>query len=163
MLNIRLYQPQPLLIRAQLLPALFPRQIAAQGADRQEPSVEQAETGVAEGGVDAAAGGVAAEDDVLDFEVDDGVGDDGRGGDVACVQHVGDVAVHEDVTRFAAEEGGLRHARVGAADPEDGGRLAFGEGGEELRVFFREGGGPGFVGVEVMGEGVVDSAVVSHG
>ena len=137
--DISLDQAKTLVLVAEGLPALVAGQVAAQGADRQEPGVEQAEAGVAEGGVDAAAEGVAGDDDVLDFQVHDGVGDDGGGGDVACVQHVGDVAVHEDIAGFAAEEGRLGHARVGAADPEDRGRLALGELGEEIRVLVRQG------------------------
>lgn len=135
-------------------------QVAAQGAQREQPGVEQAQAGVAQGGVGAAAQGVAAQHDVLDLQVHDGVGDDRRGGDVPRVQHVGDVPVHEHVAGFAAQEGGLGHARVRAADPEDGGGLAFGEGGEELRVGGWEGGRPGFVGVQVLGEGVGEGVFV---
>ena len=70
------------------------------------------------------------------------------------MEDVGDVAVDEDVAGFEAEEGGFGDAGVGAADPEDLGVLAGGEGGEEGR--FRLGGllGPFFVGGEGGLEGV---------
>lgn len=48
------------------------------------------------------------------------------------MQDVGDVAVREDVARVEAEDGGFGDARVGAAEPEDGRVLPFGEGGEEV-------------------------------
>jgi hypothetical protein len=71
---------------------------------------------------------------MLDLEVDDGVLDDGEGGQVGGGEDVGDVAVDEDVAGFETEDGGFGDAGVGAADPEDFGGLAFGEGGEEVGV-----------------------------
>jgi len=85
---------------------------------------------------------------MLDLEVDDGVLDDGEGGQVGGCQDVCDVAMDEDIAGLEAEDGCFGDAGVGAADPEDFGRLAFGEGGEEVGVFFGDGGGPGFVGLE---------------
>jgi hypothetical protein len=61
---------------------------------------------------------VPAENDVLDFEVGDGVLDDGRGVDVGWGDDVGDVAVDEDVAGLEAEDGGFGAARVGAAEPD---------------------------------------------
>ena len=100
--DIRLHQPDRLLSIAQPLflpPFSLPLTQLAQG---QEPGVDDAEPGVAERGVDAAAGGVAAHDDVLDFEVRDGVGDYGLGGEVRGREHVGDVTVDEDVAGLEA-------------------------------------------------------------
>ena len=74
-----------------------------------------------------------------------GISDDGLRAQIARVQDVGDVAVHEDVAGLEAEDGGLRAAGVGAAEPEDLGLLALGEGGEEVRVGFGGVGGPVFV------------------
>ena len=51
------------------------------------------------------------------------------------MEDIGDVAVHEDIARFEAEEGSLRAARVGAADPKDLGALALSQPWEEVRVF----------------------------
>lgn len=62
----------------------------------------------------------------------DGVGDHALAADVGRRQDVGDVAVHEDVARVEAEEGGLGDAGVGAAEPEDLRLLALREGGEEV-------------------------------
>ena len=67
-----------------------------------------------------------AHDNVFDFEVLDGVGDDALGADIAGVQDVGDVAVHEHVAGLQAADGGFGAARVGAADPKDLGALALG-------------------------------------
>lgn len=75
-----------------------------------------------------------AHDDVLHLEVRDGVGDDAAAVEVRRGQDVGDVAVHEDIAGLEAEDGGLGDAGVGAADPEDLGLLARGEGGEEVRL-----------------------------
>ena len=75
---------------------------AAQRAQRHQPGVEQAQLLVAEGGVDAAAAGVAAHDDVLHLQVPDRVLDHRPRAQVARVQDVGDVAVHEHVARLEA-------------------------------------------------------------
>ena len=69
-------------------------------------------------------------------------------------EHVGDVAVHEDVARLEAEHGGFGDARVGAAEPEDGWVLAGGEGGEEVGVVVGGCLGPLLVLVEGYVEGV---------
>lgn len=82
---------------------------------------------------------------MLHADVGDGVLDHRGRGQVARVQDVGDVAVDEDVAGLEARDGGLGHARVGAAEPEDLGRLAFGEGGEEGGGVFVGVGVPGFV------------------
>lgn len=86
-----------------------------QGAEGLQPDVEDVELRVGEGGGDAAAGGVAADDDVLDFEVEDGELHDGEQADVGGVDDVGDVAVGEDVAGLAVEDGRLGDAGVGAA------------------------------------------------
>lgn len=83
-----------------------------------------------------------ADDDVRDLEVGEGVGDDGLGAEVRGRQDVGDVAVDEDVAGPEAEDGGFGDAGVGAAEPEDRGLLARGEGGEEVRVGVGGGLGP---------------------
>ena len=73
-----------------------------------------------------------ADDDVLNLEVGDRVGDDALAVDVGRGQDVCDVAVDEDVAGPEAKHGGFGDAGVGAADPEDLGLLAGGEGGEEV-------------------------------
>lgn len=71
---------------------------------------------------------------MLDAQVFDSIGDGGCGADVACVQHVGDVAVNKDVAGATAQDGRFGHARVGTAEPEDGGGLSFAVDFEEVRV-----------------------------
>jgi hypothetical protein len=61
---------------------------------------------------------MSAEHDVRDFEMLDGIFDDGRDGDVGGRDDVGDVAVDEDVAGLEAEDGGFGDAGVGAADPD---------------------------------------------
>ena len=74
---------------------------------------------------------------------------------------VGDVAVHEDVAGLEAEDGRFGDARVGAADPEDFGGLALGQGGEEVRFLGGNLLGPGFVAGEAGAE-VVCGFGVGH-
>lgn len=91
----------------------------AQRLERRQPGVQNAaDAGVAEGRRRAAAGRVAAQDDVLHLQVGDGVLDDGRGVDVGGGDDVRDVAVDEDVTGLQAQDGGLGAARVRAAKPD---------------------------------------------
>ena len=75
---------------------------------------------------------MAAHDDVLHFQMQDGVHNDGLGGEVGGREHVGDVAVHEDITGLETQNGGLGDAGVRAAEPENGWMLAGCEGGEEI-------------------------------
>jgi hypothetical protein len=63
-----------------------------------------------------------------------GIFDNGGGAEVAWVEDVGDVAVHEDVAGLEAQEGGFRAARVGAPDPQNLRRLPGGKGREKLGV-----------------------------
>ena len=60
---------------------------------------------------------MSAHDDVLHFQILDGVGDHAPAVDVGRGQYVGDVAVHEDVAGVEAEDGGFGDAGVGTADP----------------------------------------------
>ena len=110
-----------------------------------EPGVDLADFGVAQRGLAAAAAGVAAEHDVLDFERVDGILGHGRRRDVGRRDDVGDVAVHEAGAGVGAEDGGFRLARVGAAEPEDGRRLTVGKRRQELGVGFAELARPAFV------------------
>lgn len=68
---------------------------------------------------------------MLDLQVLDGILDDRAGVDVGRADDVGNVAVDEDITWLQTEDRGLGDARVGAAEPEDCGRLPSREGGEE--------------------------------
>ena len=83
-----------------------------------------------------------------------GILDDCAGIDVGRADDVGDVAVDEDVTGLQAEDRRLGDAGVGAAQPEDRGRLSGRERWEEGGVLVRFVGGPGGVGGKRVREGV---------
>lgn len=88
------------------------------------------------------------------LEIFDRVFDHGQRAYIRCVQHVGNVSMYKDVAGLEPEDGGLWYARVGTAQPEDFGGLAFGEGGEEVRVAVGTVCRPGFVAGEGGVEGV---------
>lgn len=82
-------------------------------SERSQPDVEHAANRrVAEGSVGPTTARVAAQDDVLDLEVGDGVLDHRRRVDVAAGHNVADVAVHEYIARLQAEDGRLGTAGV---------------------------------------------------
>jgi len=120
-----------------------------------QPDVEDIELVVGQSGLDASAGGVAAQDDVLDLEVLDAELDGGQQGDVGRVDHVGDVAQDKDLAGLLAQDRGLGDARVATADPQDVGRLALGAVLEEFGVFGGDVLGPDLVGLQGGGELVV--------
>lgn len=97
---------------------------------------------------------MAAYHDMGDFEVIDAVEDDGLEGHIVRGDDVGNVAVNEDFAGLDAAEGGFGAARVRAAEPEEGRRLAFGEGGEKVGVGFAGFLTPFLVGGEDFVEGV---------
>lgn len=104
-------------------------------SSRMQPCVQRlAQVRIAERRVGASASSVAAHDDLLDLEMGDGVLDDGRRVDVVGVDAVGDVAVHKEVARPAVAHGRLGDPAVGAANPENLGRLAFAELDEGIRI-----------------------------
>ena len=98
---------------------------------------------------------------MLHLDVLDGVGDHALAADVGGGQDVGDVAVDEDVAGVEAEEGGFGDAGVGAAEPEDLGLLALGEGGEEVGLVLGGCLGPFFVVLERELEGICEVERVS--
>jgi len=61
---------------------------------------------------------VAAQHDVLDFDLGDGVFEDGEEGEVGGREYVGYVAVGEDVAGLETEEGCFGDAGVRAAEPD---------------------------------------------
>lgn len=124
-------------------------------ADVAQPGVQEAEVLGRHGGLDAAAAVVAADDDVLDAEVADGVVDDGHDVEVGVADEVGDVAVDKGLAGLEAGDLLGGDAGVGAADPEVFGGLAGGELGKVGGVVGGFGGGPGAV--------VVEEAVVGLG
>jgi hypothetical protein len=74
-------------------------------ADISQPGIEQAHVFGRHGGFDAAAAVMAADDNVLYFEVADGVVDDGHDVEVDVVDEVGDVTVDEHLTGFETCDG----------------------------------------------------------
>lgn len=103
-------------------------------ADVSQPGVQQPEVLGCHGGLDAAAAVVAADDDVLDAEVLDGVVDDAHGVEVSVADKVGDVAVDKCLAGLEAADLLGGDARVGASDPKVLGGLAGGEVLEEVGV-----------------------------
>lgn len=117
-------------------------------ADVSQPGVQETEVLGGHGGLDAAAAVVAADDDVLDAEVLDGVVDDAHGVEVSVADEVGDVAVDKCLAGLEAADLLGGDARVGASDPEVLGGLAGREVLEEVGVVLGLGLGPGPVVVE---------------
>lgn len=73
------------------------------GSQAREPGVEHAaELPAGESASATGTVGVAAKDDVLDFDVAHGELDDGHGVEIRGVDDVGDVAVHEGLARLQA-------------------------------------------------------------
>lgn len=94
---------------------------------------------------------MAADDDVLDAEVLDGVLDDGAGAEITGVHDVGDIAVDEDIAGLEAQHASLGASGVGATQPEDLRFLTGRESREEFGVIARGVGGPVFVQAEAIG------------
>lgn len=103
-------------------------------ADVSQPGVQQTQVLGCHGGLDTAAAVVAADDDVLDAEVLDGVVDDAHGVEVSVADEVGDVAVDKCLAGLEAADLLGGDARVGASDPEVLGSLAGNEVLEEVGV-----------------------------
>lgn len=102
--------------------------------DVPKPGVEEAEVLGGHGGLDAAAAVVAADDNVLDLEVLDGVVEHRGDVEVDVAHQIGDVAVHEGLAGLEARDLLGGDARVAAADPQVLGLLARAEFGEEVWV-----------------------------
>lgn len=75
---------------------------------------------------------MTADDDVFDFKDIHGEEDDRLDREIVRGNDIGDVAVNKNITRLGAANGGLRAARVGAAEPEERRGLAFCKSGEEV-------------------------------
>ncbi len=67
-----------------------------------QPRIDNSKLLIRERGVHASAGGVAADNDVLDLEVLDGVEDNALGVDIGRGDDVGDVSVYEDIAGLQA-------------------------------------------------------------
>lgn len=92
---------------------------------------------------------------LLHLQMRNRIRDHGLTRQVGGRQHIGDVAMHEDVAWLEAQEGGFRDPAVGAADPEDLRGLAFAELGHQVWVVAADVRGP----VLVFGEGILEGGV----
>ncbi len=99
-----------------------------------QPVVRQPDARAAHRGLHAAAAIVAHDDDVFDLEDVDGELHDRQAVQVGVHHHVGDVAMNEHFAGQQSHDLVGRHAAVGAADPQVGGRLLPRELDEEFRV-----------------------------
>lgn len=101
----------------------------------QEPRVQDPKLLITHRGCDTATRSVTADDNVLDFEMLDGKLDDRARAEVTGVEDICDIAVHEDIARVQAQEGGFGASRVRAAQPQDLWLLAICKGWEEIGLF----------------------------
>lgn len=138
--NIQLRHQGVGLVRRQRLESL--QVLFADLAQGHQPRVEDTKLLVTQCRSDTSAACMAAQNNMLDAQVTDGILDDRRRAQVGRVQDVGDVTVDKDIARLEAQDGGLGAARVGAADPEDFGALADRKAGEEVGLLTGGFGGP---------------------
>ena len=83
-----------------------------------KPVVDQAVVLSIEGGLDAAAAVVAADNDVFHLQHLDGILDNGEAVEVGMNYDVGNVAMHKNFARREVNDFVGGHPAVGAADPE---------------------------------------------
>jgi hypothetical protein len=114
LMHIQLHQPIILLLFILNFVELVLVQ-AVHVSDISQPGIEQAHVLWRHGGFDAAAAVMAADDNVLYFEVADGVVYDGHDVEVDVVYEVGNVAVDKHLAGFEACDGFGGDAGVGAA------------------------------------------------
>jgi hypothetical protein len=113
-----------------------------------QPIIAETEAIALDGGADAAATVVAADDDVADFENIDGELHHGEAIEVGMDDEIGDIAVDEEFPGQKADDLIGGDAAIGAADPEVAGRLLAGELGKKIGVLLANSSGPGFVVIE---------------
>ena len=94
-MHIRLHQLDRPFRLLQMRPMM--RILLPQPPHRRQPRIQKPYTLIRERGINASTANVAANDDVLHFQVLDGVVDDRLGGDVGGGEDVGDVAVDENL------------------------------------------------------------------
>ena len=127
---------------------------AVEAADAGEPVVDDAVAEVFEGGDDAAAAVVAADNHMANFQDINSVLKDCEQIEIGFGNHIGDIAVDEYFAGCEAGDLVGGHAAVGATDPEVLGGLLVGEFGKERRVFCFNRGGPVAVFFQEVGEGI---------
>jgi hypothetical protein len=126
--------------RLQQLNVVFPQR--SQG---EQPGVNQSQSGVPQSCCHTSTAGVPTEHHMLDFEMHDGIIDDGVDAEVVGMHDICNVPVHEDLAWFQTKDGGFRASGVGASNPEDFGRLAACKFREQVGLCRRRLRGPFFV------------------
>ena len=116
-----------------------------------QPVVHKAYTVPLKGGPDTSTSVVTADDDVFYLKNIDRKLHHGERVKVRVNDHIGHIAVHEDIPRCKTHEFLGRHATIRAADPEVLWSLLNGEILKELRVFGDEIPGPFLVVVKKFG------------
>jgi hypothetical protein len=86
--------------------------VSPHSSQGEQPSVDQAELFVAQSSCHTTAFRMSTNDNMLDFQVLNGVLDNGEGVEVRWGEDVGDVSVDKDITRLQAEDGRFRASRV---------------------------------------------------
>jgi hypothetical protein len=103
-------------------------------------------------GIGASTLGMAADHNLLHFQVRDGVLDDGCSADIIGMHAICDIAVHKDVARLTVTHGRFWDPAVCTANPQHLGPLALCEIGEGVRILLG-----GFLGEDaVTGNDAVD-------
>ena len=98
--HVRLDQPSRLLLVVQPAPIRACTQFLSQFSQRQQPQIESGQFRISQGRGCTSAACVAANDNMLDFDVGDGESDDGLRAQVGSGEDIGNVAVDEDVAWF---------------------------------------------------------------
>ncbi|MCY1443322.1 hypothetical protein D9M71_597300 [compost metagenome] len=114
-------------------------------ANRTQPAVDQAQLPVLHRGADTTATVMPGHQNVLHLEHIHGVLDHRQAVQVSVQHHIGDVTVHEQITRQHADDLVGRHPGVGTTDPEEFRGLLAGEFGEKIRIFLFDRIGPACV------------------
>lgn len=83
--------------------------------DSTEPRVNETKFLVSKSSVDTSTSVVSTDNDVLNLKDLNGVLEDTEGRKIGSGEHVGDIAVDEDLSRHKVEDGGLRNTGVGAS------------------------------------------------
>lgn len=96
-------------------------------SNRMQPGVERGpKVCIPQCCVCPSAFGMSTHNDLLYFQMGNGILDHASGVDIVSMHTVGDVAVHKQLAWPAVADGSLRYAAVGAPYPQNLGRLALG-------------------------------------
>ena len=155
-----------------MLPLL--RILRPQLPQRGQPRINKPQLLIRQRRINTPTARMPTHDNMLNLEMRDRVRDDRLAVQIRGRDDIRNVAVHKDVTGLQAQDRSFGDAAVRAADPEDLGGLALGEGGEEVGVFgvgflrpllvlAQQGGGEGVCGGGKGGEGLALGCVWVEG